>query len=124
MRTGNGHRLPYMWDTTARRMAWKKRHKKATSVPRLSPVPSGTEEQGKATPCNGKYLPARMLQRYWGPKFPAVELGITRRCEGAEVAHVKSLQLALGAGKRAGIQGNGMEQGAEPASTGGFCDSK
>lgn len=89
--------------------------------------PSGTEEQGKATPCDGKYLPAHMLQKNWGPKFPAVELGIT---EGAEVAHVKSLKLALGAGKGAGIQETGMEQSlparedfviASEQAVGGIC---
>lgn len=65
-----------------------------------------------------------MPQRNWEPKFPAVELGITGRHKGAEVAHVKPLKLALGAGKRVGTCGNGMEQGAEPDRMGGFCDSK
>lgn len=49
-----------MYHTITRRMVWGKRHEKATNVPRLSPVPSGTEEQRKATPCDGKYLPAHI----------------------------------------------------------------
>lgn len=104
VRTGNGHELPHMWDKTVGRMAWRKRHEKATNVPRLSPnVPSSTENREKPLPALGSTSLHIMLQRNWRPKFPAVELGITDRHEGAEVAHVKSLRITLGAGKRAGI---------------------
>lgn len=113
-------------------MTWRKRHKRApTNIPTRSPVPAGTEvfqryrQEPPRLPLLREVLSytwttdSPTLQRNWGPKFPAVQLGIPRRHRGAEVAHVIPLKLASGAGdqhrKGAGVQGDGTRQRAKPA---------